>query len=137
VIVLQAGCDAHALDPLTDLRCSTRIYEELTRLVCEVADQHCGGRVVATGGGGYAIHEVVPRAWSLVWSALRGVEAGNEIPRSWLLEVEREAGRKLSHTLRDPDSGSADTSETPANDKTVRAVKAKVLPLITGWGLAF
>jgi acetoin utilization protein AcuC len=27
VIVLQAGCDAHVLDPLTHLRCTTGLYE--------------------------------------------------------------------------------------------------------------
>jgi acetoin utilization protein AcuC len=137
VIVLQTGCDAHALDPLTHLQCSTRIYEELTRVVCDVADQHCAGRVVATGGGGYAVHEVVPRAWSLVWSALRGVEPGNELPPAWIQEVEREAGRPLVRTLRD-DPGDVDAGgPNPNNDRSVRAVKAKVLPIITGWGLAF
>src|SRR5687768_4662141 len=29
VIVLQNGCDAHALDPLTHLRCTTPLFEEL------------------------------------------------------------------------------------------------------------
>ena len=136
VIVLQAGCDAHLLDPLTHLRCSTRIYEELTRVVCEVADQHCGGRVVATGGGGYAVHEVVPRAWTLVWSALRGIDVANEMPAAWLEEIEREAGRDLPDTLRDPAPDGA-TGGHAHNERTVRAVKAKVLPLISGWGLAF
>jgi acetoin utilization protein AcuC len=101
VIVLQNGCDSHAVDPLTDLGCTTRIYEDFTRLVGEVADRHCGGRIVATGGGGYAIHEVVPRAWTLVWAALRGVDVADEIPPVWAEAAERDAGRKLPRTLRD------------------------------------
>lgn len=137
VIVLQTGCDAHALDPLTHLRCSTRIYEELTRLVCAVADEHCEGRVVATGGGGYAVYDVVPRAWALAWSALRGVDVGNDIPASWLSDVEREARRPLPRTLRDAETDVPAGSENQNNDRTVRSVKASVLPLITGWGLAF
>lgn len=101
VIVLQNGCDSHVLDPLTHLRCTTRIYEDFTRLVCELADRLCGGRVLATGGGGYAVYEVVPRAWTLVWSALRGIDVANEIPAAWVEAAEREARMKLPHTLRD------------------------------------
>jgi acetoin utilization protein AcuC len=140
VIVLQNGCDTHELDPLTHLRCSTRVSEECVRIVCDVADQHCDGRVIATGGGGYGIYDVVPRAWTLVWSALRGLQAPDEIPAAWLRAVEREAGRPLPRTLRDPaDDGAAepDGTELDMNGKTVRAVRNRVLPLLTGWGLAF
>src|SRR5690606_8319192 len=70
VIVLQNGCDAHALDPLTHLRCTTRLYEDTVKLVGEIADTFCQGRLIATGGGGYAVWRVVPRAWTLVWAAL-------------------------------------------------------------------
>ena len=101
VIVLQNGCDSHVLDPLTHLRCTTRIYDDFTRLVCDVADRYCEGRVVATGGGGYAVYDVVPRAWTLVWSALRGIDVGNEMPVSWLHDAEQKAGRKLPNSLRD------------------------------------
>jgi acetoin utilization protein AcuC len=144
VIVLQNGCDSHMLDPLTHLRCSTRIYEECTRIVCEIADEHCQGRVIATGGGGYAIYDVVPRAWTLVWSTLRGIHDVDEIPASWREAAEREAGRALPRTLRDGyEMGSETeieidkTENIDMNDKTVRAVRGRVLPLLTGWGLAF
>jgi acetoin utilization protein AcuC len=140
VIVLQNGCDSHALDPLTHLRCSTRIFEECTRIVCEIADDYCKGRVIATGGGGYAIHEVVPRAWTLVWCALRRIHHIDEIPASWRESAEREAGKTLPATLRDRPAGGHNTlskHEIDTNEKTVRAVRARVLPLLTGWGLAF
>src|SRR5690606_22689521 len=78
VIVLQTGCDGHVLDPLTHLRATTQLFEDLVRVVCDVADRHCNGRIVATGGGGYAIHAVVPRAWTLVWGALCGEPAPDE-----------------------------------------------------------
>jgi acetoin utilization protein AcuC len=120
VIVLQNGCDSHWLDPLTHLRCTTRTFEAVVRTVCDVADRHCGGRVVATGGGGYAIEEVVPRAWTLVWSLLRGLEPDAAL---------RDAA-DLVPAL--PDSTHAEM-----NDKTMRAVRAHVLPILTGWGLAF
>ena len=118
VIVLQNGCDSHWLDPLTHLRCTTQMFEEVVRTVCEVADEHCGGRIVATGGGGYAIETVVPRAWSLVWTLLRGMEPD----------------ASLRDTAGPPPLGS---NQAEVNDKTMRAVSAKALPLLTGWGLAF
>src|SRR5690606_20601029 len=50
LVVLQNGCAAHLLDPLTHLRCSTRIYEQTVRRCCALADRYCEGRIVATGG---------------------------------------------------------------------------------------
>jgi acetoin utilization protein AcuC len=141
VIVLQAGCDAHLLDPLTHLRCTTNLYPELVRIVCDIADEHCGGRVLATGGGGYAIHSVVPRAWALVWAALCGVDPGDEVPAAWLERVAAEAGMSLPRTLRDPPDAfprsplSAEAAQH--NQRTVATVRNQCLPLITGWGLGF
>jgi acetoin utilization protein AcuC len=141
VIVYQAGCDAHLHDPLTHLRCSTRIYGTLTRLVCDASDRHCGGRVIATGGGGYAIHTVVPRAWSLVWAALCGTEVPDEIPRAWLDVVASETDEPLPTTLRDAEDAwprlSLSAEAETMNRRTVGAVRNSCLPLITGWGLGF
>ena len=141
VIVLQNGCDSHVLDPLTHLRCTTGLYEQLVSKVCEVADQFCNGRIVATGGGGYAVYSVVPRAWSLVWATLRGVAAPDAIPDEWLRELRIESGSAVPVTLRDaPDvfpPAPRRASITETNDKTMRAVRQRVLPLLTGWGLAF
>jgi acetoin utilization protein AcuC len=141
VIVYQAGCDAHLLDPLTHLRCSTRIYETVTRIVSDAADAHCGGRIIATGGGGYAIHQVVPRAWTLVWATLCGVEVDDAVPAAWHESVTAEAGVPVPTTLRDPHGAwprlplSQEAEAT--NGRTVAAVRNRCLPLITGWGLGF
>ncbi|CAN5629306.1 acetoin utilization protein AcuC [soil metagenome] len=141
VIVLQAGCDAHLLDPLTHLRCTTRMYETLTRVVSDTADSSCGGRIIATGGGGYAIHSVVPRAWTLVWATLCGVDVADAIPADWLETVRAEADAAVPGTLRDaPDAFprlplSAEAEVT--NSRTVDAVRTRCVPLITGWGLGF
>jgi acetoin utilization protein AcuC len=67
LIVSQHGCDAHAYDPLSHVHCSMDIYKAMPRLIHHLAHQHCGGRWVALGGGGYDIWRVVPRAWSLLW----------------------------------------------------------------------
>ncbi|HEX9107537.1 MAG TPA: acetoin utilization protein AcuC, partial [Longimicrobiales bacterium] len=100
VIVLQNGCDAHVLDPLTHLRATTRLYEETVRIVSDVADAHCGGRIVATGGGGYSAFNVVPRAWTLVWAGLCGLQVPDELPPEWLRAARLEAGQELPLALR-------------------------------------
>ncbi|CAN5250555.1 acetoin utilization protein AcuC [soil metagenome] len=101
VIVLQNGCDGHALDPLTHLRATTRLYEETTRIVGEIAGAFCGGRIVAAGGGGYAIWQAVPRAWTLVWAGLSGQTTPERIPAAWLERWEAESPVQLPHDLRD------------------------------------
>jgi acetoin utilization protein AcuC len=141
VIVLQTGCDAHALDPLTHLRCTTRLFEALVSRVVELAERHCDGRIVATGGGGYAIHAVVPRAWTLTWATLCGANPPDPIPEDWRAAVRAESVTEIPATLRDPadyvppSPRRAEIERT--NDLTVRALKRRLLPLVTGWGLGF
>lgn len=141
VIVMQCGVDAHALDPLTHLRCTTTVYEEAVRIVGEIADEHCNGRIIATGGGGYAIHTVVPRAWTLVWAELAALPVPDVIPAEWCRNVRIETGRDVPCTLRDPPDAFPPTPRREAiaqvNARTVAAVRRRVMPLITGWGLAF
>ena len=141
VILLQAGCDAHVLDPLTHLRCTTGFYERITRMTCGLADRYCDGRLIVTGGGGYACYTVVPRAWTLVWGALRGLEPEDQLPVDWCRSLRLESGQDIPCTLRDP----ADAFPAPPrraeveenNRRTVAAVRQQVLPLVSGWGLAF
>jgi acetoin utilization protein AcuC len=141
VILLQAGCDAHVLDPLTHLRCTTGLYERLVRVVSDVADRHCEGRIIATGGGGYAIYRVVPRAWTLVWAALSDRPVADELPDDWLKALRMESGREIPPFLRDPDDAFPPSPRRAAieemNRRTVAAVRRRVMPPLTGWGLAF
>ncbi|MBF9033007.1 histone deacetylase family protein [Rhodobacterales bacterium HKCCE2091] len=53
LIVISAGFDAHADDPLAGLNWLTEDFAWLTRELCDVADEVCGGRVVSTLEGGY------------------------------------------------------------------------------------
>ena len=71
LILLQCGADGLAGDPLTHLRFSPDVHLHATRAVCRLADRHCGGRVVAMGGGGYARRNLA-RAWCEVVRALIG-----------------------------------------------------------------
>lgn len=53
LIVLSAGFDALAADPLGDLSLIPSDYHLLTRALVERADRHCGGRIVSVLDGGF------------------------------------------------------------------------------------
>lgn len=53
LILISAGFDAHRADPLAGLDWRTEDFRWLTRAICGIADEVCGGRVVSTLEGGY------------------------------------------------------------------------------------
>lgn len=70
VLVTQDGCDTHHLDPLAHLAATTRIWPRIGKTFHTLAHELCEGRWLALGGGGYAIYEVVPRAWTLFFAEM-------------------------------------------------------------------
>ena len=52
-IFVSAGFDAHREDDMASLRLVEDDYAWVTRLICEVAERHAGGRVVSLLEGGY------------------------------------------------------------------------------------
>ncbi|MCS5693455.1 histone deacetylase [Cyanobium sp. FGCU-6] len=52
-VLVSAGFDAHRRDPLGDLGLGDDHFAALSRLVVEVAERHCGGRLVSALEGGY------------------------------------------------------------------------------------
>ncbi len=55
LILLSAGFDAHAEDPIGNLGLEVEDFEAMTREVIEVAEAHAGGRLVSVLEGGYNI----------------------------------------------------------------------------------
>ncbi|SPF79710.1 histone deacetylase family protein [Pseudoprimorskyibacter insulae] len=53
LIIISAGFDAHADDPLAQLNWQTEDFTWLTDQLCALAAELCGGRVVSTLEGGY------------------------------------------------------------------------------------
>ena len=53
LILVSAGFDAHESDPLATLRLVEDDYAWATERLCGIADEVCGGRLVATLEGGY------------------------------------------------------------------------------------
>jgi acetoin utilization deacetylase AcuC-like enzyme len=55
LILISAGFDAHAEDPVGDLGLEVEDFVELTKLIVEVAETHASGRLVSVLEGGYNI----------------------------------------------------------------------------------
>jgi acetoin utilization deacetylase AcuC-like enzyme len=55
LVLLSAGFDAHAADPIGSLGLETEDFVTLTEWVIEVASQHCEGRIVSLLEGGYNV----------------------------------------------------------------------------------
>ncbi|MEM7057122.1 MAG: histone deacetylase family protein [Pseudomonadota bacterium] len=53
LIMISAGFDAHASDPLANLNWTTDDFRWATERLCELAADKCDGRVVSTLEGGY------------------------------------------------------------------------------------
>jgi len=53
LIVVSAGFDAHADDPLASLMLTEDDFAWATHRLCDLADAHCGGRLVSSLEGGY------------------------------------------------------------------------------------
>jgi acetoin utilization deacetylase AcuC-like enzyme len=127
LLVTQNGCDGHADDPLSDLALSLRGLRELARRLHRLAHRHCQGRWVATGGGGYDLERVVPRAWALLWSELSGRRLPSRVPAAWLAtRPGRPSAGWLEPRRRRPGAGPRRVEER--NQRTVRTVRRLVLP---------
>jgi acetoin utilization protein AcuC len=135
IIISQCGADAHRLDPLADLRLSVDGQRAAYIAMRKLADELCDGRWVATGGGGYALVEVVPRAWSHLLAVATGEPLAPEtrIPQRWrTLAAQRRPGATIPETMTDgaepPTEVWPGTAENPV-DRAVLATRTAVFPL--------
>jgi len=53
LLVISAGFDAHEMDPLGQLRMTTEGFGRLTKMLIDLANDVCEGRVVLATEGGY------------------------------------------------------------------------------------
>ena len=136
VIVSQCGADGHRLDPLADLRLSVDGQRESYLAMRALADELCEGRWVATGGGGYALVEAVPRAWTHLLAIVTGepLDPATPTPDAWQnLAHRRRPSRDVPVSLTDgPLAGWRPwyPSGTPdAVDRAIIATRKAVFPL--------
>jgi acetoin utilization protein AcuC len=89
ILVTQQGCDSHMDDPLTNLMLSVDGQRASYIALKELADEVCGGKWVATGGGGYAVMDVVPRAWAHLLAIVAGkpLDPAALTPDGWRARV--------------------------------------------------
>ncbi len=69
--MISAGFDAHARDPLAQLRVTEADFAWLTAEFCALAGRHCGGRIVSLLEGGYDLPALAVSAAAHVRGLLR------------------------------------------------------------------
>ena len=80
-------------DPLADLNLSLDGQRASYLALAALAEELCEGRWVSTGGGGYDLFNVVPRAWTHLLGIVSGDPVAPEttIPDAWRAEVNEHA----------------------------------------------
>jgi acetoin utilization deacetylase AcuC-like enzyme len=71
LLIISAGFDAHAADPLAQLRLREADFTWITEALLAVADAHCPGRVVSLLEGGYDLQALAASAAAHVRALLR------------------------------------------------------------------
>lgn len=136
ILVTQCGADGHRLDPLADLRLSVDGQRATYLLFKDLADELCAGRWVATGGGGYALVEAVPRAWTHLIAAVTGdpIDPATLTPPSWrALAARRRPGAGIPLRMTDGVTLSGERWEPATDpdpvDRAIMATRRHVFPL--------
>jgi acetoin utilization protein AcuC len=102
VLFTQLGCDSHRLDPLAHLATTVQGQAAAHAALHALAHEVCDGRWVATGGGGYALVDVVPRVWTAAIAEMTGNPCGpGALPEAWQEDCRRLAGRDGPGELTD------------------------------------
>ena len=135
VLVSQHGCDGHRLDPLAHLGLSVDAMRVAYAAVHRLAHQTAGGRWVLIGGGGYALVQVVPRAWThlLAEAAGRPVDASAQTPPAWRKYAEARTGERAPESMTDGEPAVFTPFQNgydPAHrvDRAIMATRSAVFP---------
>jgi acetoin utilization protein AcuC len=134
-LVSQQGCDSHFQDPLAHMSLSLEGQRMSYQMLHRLAHTHCGGRWVATGGGGYEWVDVVPVAWThlLAIALNRPVDPAAETPQAFRGLVEKVLQVTPPQTMgngRDPWVRSWETGYNPDDpvDAAVLATRRAAFP---------
>jgi acetoin utilization protein AcuC len=136
ILVTQHGCDSHTEDPLAHLMLTVDGQRASYLALHDLAHEVCGGRWVATGGGGYAVVEVVPRAWTHLLAVVAGrpLEPATEVPEEWRAYVVRRLGQQAPLRMTDGRSPvyrdwSQGYDPNTWLDRAINATRAAVFPV--------
>ena len=104
LILTQLGADTHHGDPLANLGLTMSAFPRIAEIIHATVRDHCSGRWVATGGGGYQFDTVVPKVWTIYFAEMIGHPEA--IPEDWLAD-------RLDHEVSRPDRATVErTVET-------------------------
>ena len=104
LILTQLGADTHHGDPLANLGLTMSAFPRIAEIIHGTVRDHCSGRWVATGGGGYQFDTVVPKVWTIYFAEMIGHPEA--IPEDWLAD-------RLDHEVSRPDRATVErTVET-------------------------
>jgi acetoin utilization protein AcuC len=124
VIVLQAGADALAGDPLANLYLTNNVYVETINFLLSLRRP-----ILATGGGGYNVDNTV-RAWALAWAVLSGADVSQDknpaVSGVMLGSTEWQGGLRDRRLVI---SQAQQEMIIPAVEKTIETIKATVFPI--------
>jgi acetoin utilization deacetylase AcuC-like enzyme len=81
LLIVSAGFDAHERDPLGGMRLTTPAFAAMTMELRAVAEECCGGRIVAVTEGGYDLEALAASA-STVIETLSGTASEAAWPAS-------------------------------------------------------
>ncbi len=136
VLVTQHGCDSHIEDPLAHLMLTVDGQRESYIALHDLAHEVCDGKWVATGGGGYAIVDVVPRAWAHLLAIAGGapLDPHTPTPEGWRDHVQTLLGRVAPFRLTDgrtPSYRDWSGGYDPATwlDRAIHATREATFPL--------
>ena len=136
ILVTQHGCDSHRLDPLAHLELSIDGQRTAQSWLHQLAHETAGGHWVLTGGGGYALVQVVPRTWThlLAESSGRPLDPAAATPEPWREYARARTGAHAPETMTDgaaasfaPFSSGYDPAD--AVDRAIMATRNGVFPL--------
>jgi acetoin utilization protein AcuC len=136
VLVSQQGCDSHIEDPLAHLMLTVDGQRASYLALHELAHELCDGRWVVTGGGGYALVDVVPRAWTHLLAIVGGkpLDPSTPTPGGWREHVQTSLGRTGPFRMTDgrtPTYRDWDLGYDPGTwlDRAIHATREATFPL--------
>ena len=135
VLVTQHGCDSHIEDPLAHMMLTDDGQRAAYLALHDLAHEVCDGRWLVTGGGGYAVVDVVPRAWTHLLAIVAGapLDPATETPEGWRAHVQQLLGRTGPFRMTDGRSPAyRDWAEgyDPASwlDRSILATREEIFP---------